>query len=532
MDLNWTKIEAATEILNCRPPYSFYFDLIDKRWRAPRNASNPTPLHRICTLARKMGAHQVVFENALEQLEVCEEISNLDKVFGGGGSAEAVAISFFAENITIDTITSTKDAALIGQAILINYYSSPSQQQSIESYVYESFIRPPSVQSPNAETSKTGLLNNFICADRTYKVKVLGCEFEIPAIYYAQQNSLTSVCAHACLRMALNTIQPQAAFITNAHINSDLDVCPPLKGGLSLDAIEKIIKSKGLGIAITDCDNIDYANYLSILTSIVESGCIALLVFTTNSSTDHVVTVFGHTRNSDEWHPQAIPAYSGPRSAHYYPSSSWADHFLIHDDNFGPYYALGSRALDKNPSIRPRHIIALYPTRVEVLPSYAEGLAASVLNNALPNFAPHAKNQWLKFIATQEPTQLDTKVLRTIFISRDKYLAHLGTEVGHDGSRMTPTEVAAFAYLPDSFWMVEFSLPYLYTGNRSKLGEVLIRLDHNLTNLQDIVLGIRLPSSMFIREQAGEFALHLTSHLTSLHSHSPIFRYRHHDYEW
>ena len=70
--------------------------------------------------------------------------------------------------------------------------------------------------------------------------------------------------------------------------------------------------------------------------------------------------------------------------------------------------------------------------------------------------------------------------------------------------------------MDETFWMVEFSLPPLYTGNQSKLGEVLISASV-LSGDADSVLEIRLPGSM-LSVMDGYLYLSPSSHT----SHSAI----------
>ena len=150
------------------------------------------------------------------------------------------------------------------------------------------------------------------------------------------------------------------------------------------------------------------AEYVSVLTSAADSGEIALLVFNTGPEVDeedpadpvalsnsHVVVVYGYTRNSDEWHPQAIPAYAqvGAPAAGHCPSSAWVDHFIIHDDNYGPYLALSSQALETHPNVKADTILIVRRISTEVHAHIAEAAAGIVLAQSTPLFMNDAPNQ-------------------------------------------------------------------------------------------------------------------------------------------
>jgi hypothetical protein len=330
----WSDLPTVAGCFDCRPPFSFYFDLISAYWKTA--TANSSPLHRLCTLARKQGVTHVFVESALSRSDVREEIDDLDRWSGGGGSAEAVAFSFFASETAAGDIGAADQSSIIGHVVLINY-CAPNQSNFSSSYIYEGVFRAPSL--PTSATTTRSLLNNFVCSEGQFSRRISGRDFIMRGVYYCQQNGQTHVCAHACLRMALNTLGTHP-LITNASINSLLNVVPPFSG-LSIAQIQSVVNAYGgVTACVADCKGISASTYLSILGSIVESGHIALLVFSTGHNVaaaqnmQHVVAVFGHTRNSDEWHPQAVPAYAGPQSAKYYPGSAWIDHFLIHDDNF------------------------------------------------------------------------------------------------------------------------------------------------------------------------------------------------------
>lgn len=520
----WTELSTVEACLPCRQPFSFFFDVVETYWKA--SSSNRLTLHRICTLARKQGASFLLVETALGRTDVLEEIDDLDASYGDGGAAEAISISFFTseeenEKLCSRPIASVNESDFLGQVTLINY-RPPGSTEFKHSYVFEAVLSPPAHRASSGVT--TPLLNNFVGTDGEFKRPVRGREFSLRGIFYCQQNGRTNVCAHASLRMALNSILGKP-IISSRSINTRFALATPVPG-LSLGQIKDVIDSvDGVSASVVPCEGMSATKYLTILSSVVESGHAALLVFTTSQDNiEHVVTVFGHTRNSDEWHPEAIPAYAGPASARFYSSSAWIDHFLIHDDNFGPYYALSSRALEVDAKVRAQWIIALHPVDPTTRPEFAEGAAAAILANWLPTLAPLGEGKWFELI-TQESHKY---VLRTILIEKTRYLAHLTESVAHDGTKLSAESVAELDFLPEWFWMVEFSLPALYTGNRSKLGEVIIDAFASPNSLfGDTLLALRMPSLLAIRDEKGFVAAH-----TELLAHSPIYERRNHLHVW
>jgi hypothetical protein len=519
----WSDLNVAETTLDCTPPFSFYFDLVGSVWKAA--LSNNLPLHRLCTLARKQGATFVLIESALSRPVVRSEIDDLDAANGGGGAAEAIAISFFASAGRPDAIAEVDEGEFLGQAVVINY-RPPGSPDFSHSYIFEAIVPPPSLSGGSSGTKL--LLNNYISGQKQFDCIVRGRVFRVDGIYYCQQNASTHVCAHASLRMAIGPNKNEE--FTSGYINKLLGVKPPC-GGLQLGQIVAVLKDQGFDADVVDCSKLERETYISILASIVESGDQALLVFKTGLqsggvSQEHVVLVFGHTRNADEWHPQAIPAYAGPGSAKYLPAANWIDHFLIHDDNLGPYYTLSSHSLEFDPDVAAHWIVAIRDKTPNFTPHGAEALAAVVLSNFLPLVASLGNERWFQYITRK----IWRYVLRTILITRADYFSHVLGSTGHDGSKAQSSDLAVLQNLPERFWMVEFTLPALFTGNRAKLGEVLIHSDPSgpVTDLNEVVLGMRMPALLVVRGVGGSF-VHSPC---SLHSHSRVYRKSAYGQEW
>jgi hypothetical protein len=522
---------------------------------------------------RKQGASLLLIECALERADIIEEIDDLDAAYGSNGTAEAFSVSYFLENDAND------GPHFLGQATVINYRKHGSTLYT-NTYIYDSILPPPML--PNTAGVQKKLLNNFLSSEREFLCRVDGQEHLVRGVYYCQQNGITQVCAHACLRMALNPITNGDKRLSPRKINEFLKLQGPIASLNMQQIVDVICQLGGQEAEVIDCASIAPSEHSSILASIIESGNIALLVFTTRKllkkdillsgpkvsspneylpqkvdsgqtadrflsffrrtisrilrrsareNEQHVVTVFGHTRNSDEWHPQAIPGYAGPLSAQYYPSSAWIDHFLIHDDNFGSYYTLDSGALSSDKRVRAKWIIAVRPVIPSIRSDVAETYASTILRHLLPDMARLGNGRWAEYLAGKR----HTPVLRTILMDRDVYIKHLLNATDHDGSRATSAELDVLRDLPGRFWMIEFTLAPLFTGNRSKLGEVLIRAssedyqkNSNPPSPMDITLGVRLPGIVWLsRTNDG-----MSKHSISLSSHSPIFRLVDSDHEW
>lgn len=510
----WSRLGAVAQRLPCAPPFSFFFDVVEAYWCAPK-PSNSLPLHRICTLARKQGVRELVLEDVADRADVSLEIDALDGAYGGGGEAQAIAISFLREAKS-DLLASPPPTSLIGQVVLINYRARGSADFT-STYIFEAILRPPLLPG------SANLLNNYLAPLSTFQCVVDGARFEIQGFYFCQQNGRTNACAHACLRMLLNELPPRTGAITSEQINTTINRADAASGLGVPDILAIVEQLGGFEAEKIPCVGMDSQTYLQQIASVVESGDRALLVIPTKNAPEcHVVAVVGHTRNTDEWHPEGVAAY-GHQSAPFYASAMWIDHLVIHDDNLGPYYTLASRTLESESCLRADTIVAVRAKRPDVRPDYAQNFAAFVLKDKLAELQGTGTGKWFDYITRTE----HCFVLRPVLMQRDAYIAHIAAAEGHDGSRLSPADLVRFANLPDQFWMVEFSLPALYTGNRSKLGELLISSQGQAGDFTTGFHALRAPSLIVQRE--GD---KLETYDCDLLSHSAIFRAAPHDNEW
>src|SRR5258708_6490472 len=108
----WQREATDGSCLDCRLPFSFYFGLIGDCWKSPQsNFANNLTLHRICTLARKLGASFVAKECAIDRADVHEDIDALDAHYSGGGRASAIQLAFFAGTKSPDGIDDVEASA-------------------------------------------------------------------------------------------------------------------------------------------------------------------------------------------------------------------------------------------------------------------------------------------------------------------------------------------------------------------------------------------------------------------------------------
>ncbi len=517
MSAEWTKSTVSSAVIDKR--FSLYFDVVARYWAGGADEVKAAPLNRICTLARKMGVRRIVVEDALERPDVAAEIALLEAALETAGEVTAASICFLGT-----TKKSDPAASVIGQAVVITFPAPEGPR----SYVFEAILRTPSTSNDR----KVPLLNNYVLDRASFHVSVEGRSHDVAGAYFCQPNGVTTSDIDAAVRATVRSIE----------------------GNGSRGRLDRSRQGLAAGTAERVREGLRQANYMSrtytaesndpsaqdriwaTISAHIESGNPVMLVLSKPGAQDRVLPVIGYTLNTDEWHPGA--AKIAPTSANWLSSSQWVDHLVVQDPLLGPYFCLSrgwlsSAIADKNGnSMRPAFIVATVPgEHVRVSPLLAEELAGEYLKAWLPYLAREnsGKGRWWTYLIKSQ----DFIVLRTTLISRRDYRAHLEkldsmsrrkslAETTHDETTLIDDFIDS---LPNDVWMCEISLPQLYVGNRTKLGEVLIATD--VRDVNESFLGSRLPSQLLWREQ-GEFFVADTG----IDFHAPLLAAAEHKNRW
>jgi len=309
---------------------------------------------------------------------------------------------------------------------------------------------------------------------------------------FCQQNVLNKCCAHVAIRTLATAFlnNPDLPFSRiNSLIPASSDHLPDwLPGdGLFPPQIEAVLKQLSIPF-----DSVYYPErperedarrkrpFQRYLYSGVEAGAGAMLAFTLDgpkASGGHIIPVFGHTFNEDTWAPRGEGAYFrvGERIT-YIPSESWTSSFLAHDDNFGSDFCLPKRCIKRRHA---SYVVALRPEGYAYGGIDAEAVG-SQLFYSLPLGLFHTGNCWLKrlvhFVRSQE------LILRTVPISKTDYEKELRAMC--DWERKTEksdTVDTLVSLMREKMWMVEVSVPDLFSTNLRKLGELLLTAETPLS---------------------------------------------------
>lgn len=492
------------KFVSCRESnFSFFFDLLEQE---TMEGSLPLPFHRFCSLMRKMDAAGYYRETLKPNAEIRAEIEDASTFCHRPLRGDAIRFTFFGATPAKGDLALADEAEFLGYLVWLRLKKRTRQGwQVAREYVLEAVVRIPSLPGAPGQR-RVPLLNNYLhCADvfrTTVGKRGSARRFTFPGLFSCQQSALTHVCAHAALRMAWNNtpwLSHSGKFkLTTRRINQLLDIDHKQRkadGGLTVLAMRKVIRRLGAKSLVAAFLTGPDAEYEHFVYPLIESGCPVILgIEMPGEYVGHVVTVVGHTRHSDRWLPEARHVY-GKRALQLAPHLSaveWADHLVAHDDNYGAALSISTEGLD-NVLLRRLHAsfaLAIVPAGVTFWGYRAEQMAAQLVQKLLrqlielsPGFPARAaagplSNRWLHRLCLNRRKEDDRQfceklVCRTLLQTRGQYLAFFKQH------QLGTVEECAFLRreLPARFWVTELTIPPLYTANRHKLGDVVVRCD-------------------------------------------------------
>jgi len=500
---------------SCERSFSF-FRLVEAISREAPSAE--WVLHRLANLLRKFERQHPKcrlscrLDRAPTGLPIFElEDKQLSRVLKRPVKSECLILSFFAAAVLDEkAFRDVPDDQLLIHCLVkrIGGLTDPSGN------VYEAFVRPQL------------LLNNFLNGVREHSVQIGGRRFRMQAVYFSQQNGRSAKCAQSAMSMALRAMGLRlrdGSEPTPAEINKLVPVA--LGRGLKLHEMVRVFRDVGLSPLAVDFTKTQAigVDYRSLVHAGVESGVPVLLCFVTRGRQSrkletHVVTIFGHTLNTDTWVAEAEFGYGVAADYKYHASLHWCTHWIISDDNLGVFFCLQANRLTSvwdvfalQPSSdscgqRLRDWILRLPRRRYVAGQLREFNVAAVvvplpkasnvdIRSAEINTLGHLQH-FAEELRALMPEGTFTEawwierlvrrltaghpgpgpILRTRQIGRDAYIAHLRPPGGADWEQrcLQPGLITRLEKeLPELFWMTEYTLVDLFTANRRKLGEVL-----------------------------------------------------------
>lgn len=378
----------------------------------------------------------------------------------------------------------------------------------------------PSVHVFESVFRKYGHLHNFVPCRASFWVRSGGKIHRICGVMYCQQNARTKACAQVALRSLLATRYSDKPILFS-EINAIANQSNPARG-LDSEQIRQVLSFYKVNFRDLDYDTSQVPNlpYFKFLYSGLENECGALLGFRLAGIGDdgnpicpgrHIIPFFGHTFNQDTWAPRAQNVYFHVgEETRYISSDEWLSSFIGHDDNFGSNFCVPKRFIS---SEHVKYMVILLPDGFRADPVQAEVAAAHVLYTIFDLVPEDVSNCFWHTKLRGYVCKQDV-VLRTRAVTADRYAKHLGTMVDWDGNQAGTDIGFLKRFLPRNLWMVELSIPEIFSTNYGKLGEILIAgdidlavdentsYDEQLNAYLDNVAFVRLPGIFLVRIKA------------------------------
>lgn len=483
-----TSAGVSLEIITIERPFSF-FKIAQERF------TRCDPLRRIFSQVRLHDGKTMVIEKLGNPDDLREENEDLKKHSPDFTGSTAYRLSFFQKKFSTKRgLATTKETEFIGYAVLKTDTAPSFGKSGVIQRVYESVIRPSRHD------------NNFVRGSQNWPCRVDGKQFNVCGYLYAQQNGVTNICAHVALRTAAARFHPSGD-MSYREMNRLLgfDQVNVKTQGLDLQQMVKVLEAAGATCFQADYSqsNVNAPPFQKYLYGSIESGFPAIIIFGTTAADGslHAIPVFGHTFNQDTWVPNAEDSYFKiGEGTKYIPSESWLSMFVAHDDNWGSNYCIPRHYLqpwqNEEPPPAPAqptppkadengdekfvpgvaHIISTMPKEVKLNPLRAEVIGADFLFTILPKL-PAENNPWAKRLLHYANRNL--LVLRPYLLDPAEYTTHLAKIKDWQYKTILPFWVRALktSLKTERLWMIELSVPELFSANLRKVGEVLVRAE-------------------------------------------------------
>ncbi len=479
------------ELVSIDRPFS-NFDFIEEI--LPPDFPIHIPIQRLFSQVRQHEGKSLIIEQIEKSDDIKEEDEDIKQRNNDFQTSTIHRLSFFKKQIGhLNELSDTEPGDFLGYAVLkFNLFGSSLPIIRI----YESVIK----HSKHA--------NNYIHGCPCWKCDVNSKSFEIDGYLYAQQNSISNVCAHVALRTAISRFSDQGD-MTYREMNKiiGIDKSSNPIDGLDKDDLIKILNSAG-----ANCQEAMKTADVPLRKWIyggVESGFPAIVIFPVATSNDHhAIPIIGHTFNEDTWVPRAeMPSplegyFKVSDKIQYTPSEAFTDMFIIHDDNYGSNYCVPK---DYFEGIKGASVLVPKPPNVLMDSIEAESIGSGYLIDFFPLIQD--AGPWAKRLNFYHFIKL--LVIRPVLIDGKRYVEHLRMIRGWDDKERITNEIFLgdfeSQFGDEALWMVELSIPELFSANKRKLGEVILFADSPTTEQDYSSLCMaRLPGYFIIYEGGGQ----------------------------
>jgi hypothetical protein len=452
-------------LIDVRRPFS-NFDFVERQF------TGSSPIRRLLSQARKASVQTLVLEELEHSSDLMEDNAGMERLEASFASGKVYRLSCFNQLLPDQiALAAAERNSFLGYAIIKEERLAGQTRYR----VYESVFKTSRRQ------------NNFVRGQQTWNCEIAGNSFAVSGHLYAQQNGLTTACAHVAVRTAAARFHPNGD-MSYAEMDKILaaDHSKARGGdGLIHADMEKLLRAAGAGVQITDFSVESPAPYQKYIYGSIESGYPAIVIFRASKSY-HAVPIFGHTFNEDTWVPSASLSYFAVgQNTRYIPSDSWLSMFVGHDDNFGSNYCIPRHFLRTIHDVKDpdgpgvgivEAVISTLPPEVKLNAIRAEVIGADFLLSLLRKF-PEVNMPWSERLKKHFDDH--RLVMRPILVKSGDYVRHLKLIRDWDGSSLPKGLTDAFGEMGETgyLWMIEISVPELFSANLRKIGEVLLRAE-------------------------------------------------------
>jgi hypothetical protein len=215
------------EIMPAGEGYSL-FEFLNKYCLGEESGlSHNAASHRLCSLMRKMNVKTAVIEKvSTSHDEIRDEYFALNTYYDETIEVKLYRITFLSKEITRpEEIKELINEDYLSNAIIINF---KQPEKGWSSYLYSAIVTIPKIKNtPNV--GDIPLLNNYLHIYKKFKGEIDisindKVKYDIIGTYFCQQNSITSVCAHASLCMVLNNMELSSDRVNPEQINRIIGV--------------------------------------------------------------------------------------------------------------------------------------------------------------------------------------------------------------------------------------------------------------------------------------------------------------------
>jgi hypothetical protein len=452
------------------------------------------PAFYLLAMARQQGAKTAIVEHLPDLPTAGNELVFQQDGRGDSATRRLDRISFWRSEFAEDSIQNADARGFLGYMIVETTAASASRDSTAN--VFEAILATP--EQPGA----------FIPNTLTTSVTIGGSSYPVTGIPFFEGDGYLRSCGVTSSQTLLSLLLRRRVALSEiyASLTGDGDCPENLANGLTLKQISSLLESFGSQVHVFDSsaqatrDVYDFYPARLQLVDAINAGGGALLGFSAgaeNNFFSHILPIYGFTVQ-----PRALEYYlnryyySIDSSTRYSTLSPWVTDYLCSDQNFGPYFSLGTHG---QPVERPLTVIQVLPPSTRSTAMHAT-LATTEFLYQIASAAPSAhKTCWEQLLHELHD---GTIILNAVLMPRDAYLRLLRNMRDWQNQREATETVAVLreSLSAESFWVVEVTGPRLF-HQFLKYGEVLVdaTTPPGTDALQPVVA--RLPGSYWVPDE-------------------------------